>query len=281
VIPVTFEYVRPDTVEEALEALSDPDAKVLAGGHSLVPLMKLRIARPSRLVDISGLDLRGVDGDPGELRIGALTTYDDLLRLDSEALPAALRECAASVGDVQVRNAGTVGGGIAHGDPASDLAAGVLALDGRLQLRSPAGTRECDAESFFLGPFTTAIEQQELLTAVLVRRHEPGEGSAYVSIDDPASGFPLAGAAVRVRIEDGKVEECRVGLTGIGAHPLRAQVVEEALSDGDGPAVREAVAQLEPAHADERAEYGRQLTVIAITRAAEIASQRATAGGPG
>ncbi len=142
-IPASVEYVRASSIDQALEALADPEAKVLAGGHSLVPMMKLRLAFPSLLVDIGRLELRGLDAAGGAITVGALTTYDELLRADGPVLPDALRESAAAVGDVQVRNMGTVGGAIAHADPASDMAAAVLALGARLRLRSAAGTRDC------------------------------------------------------------------------------------------------------------------------------------------
>jgi carbon-monoxide dehydrogenase medium subunit len=240
VIPAAVEYVRPSTVDEALELLAEPDAKVIAGGHSLLPLMKLRLARPALLVDVDGLDLRGVSVDGETLRIGALTTYDELLSLDdSVPLPAALRECAACVGDVQVRNAGTVGGSLAHADPASDFAAGTIAVGATFVLRSPSGTREVAAEQFFVGPFTTLLEQQELL--VEVRVPVPCEPSSYVSFDDLASGYPLAGAAVCGAV---------IGLTGVGAHPLRApdDLAELGLDD-----------------------YRRQLVSVAIERARRAA----------
>jgi carbon-monoxide dehydrogenase medium subunit len=240
VIPAAVEYVRPSTVDEALELLAEPDAKVIAGGHSLLPLMKLRFARPALLVDVGGLDLRGVSMDGETLRIGALTTYDDLLSLDdSVPLPAALRDCAASVGDVQVRNAGTVGGALAHGDPASDFAAGMIAVGAMFVLRSPSGTREVAAEQFFVGPFTTVLEQQELL--VEVRVHVVREPSSYVSFDDPASGYPLAGAAVCGAV---------IGLTGVGAHPVRAPDDLDELGVDD---------------------YRRQLVSVAIERARRAA----------
>ena len=239
-IPATVDYVRPRSVDEALEQLADPEAKAIAGGHSLVPLMKLRLARPGRLVDLDGLDLRGVSVDGDMLRIGALTTYDDLLSLDeSVPLPAALRDCAESVGDVQVRNAGTVGGALAHGDPASDFAAGAIAVGATFVLRSPNGTREVAAEEFFVGPFTTVLEQQELL--VEIRVPVGAAPSAYVSFDDPASGYPLAGAAVCGAV---------IGLTGVGAQPSRAPDDLDELGLDD---------------------YRRQLVSVAIERAREAA----------
>jgi len=276
-IAAAFEYTRAGSIEDALEALADPEARAIAGGHSLVPMMKLRLARPSRLVDIGGLDFRGVTDDREELRIGALTTYDELVRLDAAlGLPDALRECASSVGDLQVRNAGTVGGGIAHGDPASDLAAGVLALEARLRIRSTSGTRECPADEFFLGPFTTALEQQELLTEILVPRPRLGEGSAYASITDPASGYPLAGAAARIRVEAGRIVSCTVGLTGIGACPARVSAVEAAVLGGDLPVARAVSGALVGRDLVDDDPYRRQLVAVTVTRALETACARAS-----
>jgi carbon-monoxide dehydrogenase medium subunit len=280
VIPAAFDYVRAGSAEEAIEALSDPEAKVLAGGHSLLPMMKLRLARPSRLVDIGGLDFRGVADSGGEIAIGALTTYEDFARLDG--IPDALRECAASVGDLQVRNAGTVGGGIAHGDPASDFAAGVLALEARLRLRSATGTRECAADEFFISPFTTGLEQQELLTEIVVARPQAGEGSAYVSVEDPASGYALAGAAARVSLESGGLSSCTIALTGAAGWPARLRGVETALLASDGAAgvdvVRQALSDLELDIEGDEAEYRRQLVAVVVSRAVQEARGRAERG---
>jgi aerobic carbon-monoxide dehydrogenase medium subunit len=242
VIPAPFDYVRAASVEEAIAALADPDAKAIAGGHSLLPMMKLRLARPATLVDIARLDLDGVAVEDGELRIGALTTYDELLRRDD--LPQALREAARAVGDVQVRNAGTLGGALAHADPACDVAAAVLALRGRLVLRSPSGTREAPADGFFEGPFETGLGQQELITEIVVPLD--GGRSAYVSFEDAASGYPLAGAAVHV---DGATT---VALTGYGSHP---RIVDEDPGEVLGP----------------DADHRRRLAQLAIERALERA----------
>jgi carbon-monoxide dehydrogenase medium subunit len=257
VIPSTVDYVRPGSIEDALAELGAEDAKAIAGGHSLVPMMKLRLARPSRLVDLSALPLRGTTVEGDTIRIGALTTYDELLSRSDLPLPDTLRECAAAVGDVQVRNAGTIGGAIAHGDPASDFAAGVLATEATLVLQSLSGTREIAADAFFLGPFTTALEQQELLIELKIPVPERGEGSAYVSFADPASGYPLAGAAVRVRA-DGRQT---IGLTGVAGRPLRIDGVAD-------------VAALDFSLHDDP-DHRRQLAVVAVERAIDLARQRA------
>jgi len=249
-IPAPFSYVRAASVEEAIAELADPEAKALAGGHSLLPLMKLRLARPSRLVDIGRLELRGVREDGGALRIGALTTYDEL----SRALPGALGEAAASVGDEQIRNAGTIGGSIVHGDPASDTAAAVLALGARLLLRGPAGEREASAAEFFQGPFETGIERQEILVELVVPR---AARSAYASVEDAASGYPIAGAAV-VDTADGLA----VGLTGVASRPLRLEL-------GSADEAEGALAGIDVTGDD--ADYRRHLAAVVIGRAAERA----------
>jgi carbon-monoxide dehydrogenase medium subunit len=266
VIPAPFEYVRAGSVEEALEALADPEAKVLAGGHSLVPVLKLRLVRPSLLVDVGRLPLRGVAREDGVLRVGALTTYDELLRADG--VPDALREAAASVGDLQVRNRGTIGGGLAHGDPASDVAAAALALGARLRARSPEGERELPADGFFIGPYTTALAQQELVVELVF---EAGGASAYASVEDPASGYPLAGAAVR--LGDGRAT---VGLTGVAAAPRRLEAVEERLAGGATPSVdelEELLGDVEAGGGD--LEHRRRLAAVVVARAAAQARERA------
>jgi aerobic carbon-monoxide dehydrogenase medium subunit len=269
-IPASFDYVRPDSLDGALAELADPEAKAIAGGHSLLPMMKLRLARPSRLVDLAGLDLGGVSVDGGTVRIGALTTYGDLLSLHADVpLPGALRDGAERVGDVQVRNAGTVGGALAHGDPASDFAASVIATGTKLLLRSPDGDREVAAEAFFLGPFTTLLEQQELLLELRVPVPATGVGSAYVAFEDPASGYPLAGAAVRAG-SDGR---CTVGLTGIAERPLRATAVEEAIATGAD--LGEALDAVGLVAFDGDAGYRRQLAIVAVKRAVDAARRRA------
>jgi carbon-monoxide dehydrogenase medium subunit len=271
VIPATFEYIRPSSIDEALAALADPDAKAIAGGHSLVPMMKLRLARPSVLVDLTPLGLRGVTRDGDVLHIGALTTYDDLVRSDAP-VPDALREAAAAVGDVQVRNAGTIGGAVAHGDPASDLMAAVLALDTVIGLRSADGTRQAAATDFVLGPFETALGQQELLEEIVVPVHGSGDGSAYYSFEDDASGYPLAGAAVRVHA--GGVS---VGLTGATPTPVRAPSIEAVLAGGDPgeAAVLAAVAQVELSAGADDPDFTRSLVTAAVRRAFASAHARA------
>lgn len=259
-IAAPIEYVRAGSVEEALEALEAPEAKLLAGGQSLLPAMKLRVAQPSLLVDIGRLELRGIEERDGRLAIGALTTWDELERVQRPALRA-IGECAQGIGDLQVRNLGTLGGSLAHADPAADMPAVLLALGATVGLRSREGERELPVSALLLGPFLTALAEGELITEVRVPLPVPGSGSAYVAIEHPASGFALAGAAALVTPEG----TGRVALTGVAATPF--------LLDGD------------PDEAIERAElygdrfapvqYRRQLSRTLGRRALERARARA------
>jgi aerobic carbon-monoxide dehydrogenase medium subunit len=278
-IPAPVGYLRVGSVEDAINALADPEAKILAGGHSLVPMMKLRLARPTLLVDIGRLQLRGVQAIDDSVSIGTLTTYAELLQSPPGMVPSALREAAAVVGDVQVRNRGTVGGGIAHADPSSDAAASVIALGARLRLRSADGVRECPADAFFRGAFTTALGQDEILEAIVIDRPVDGDGSAYRSVQDAASGYPVAGAAVRVQRDGDRTTQCTVGLTGAAPAPARLTVVEQALLSNDGrptaEVVRDAIAEVRLVGGGGSDAYARQLAMVTITRAYEAARARA------
>jgi carbon-monoxide dehydrogenase medium subunit len=262
-IAATVQHMRASSLDDALEALADPDAKALAGGQSLLPVLKLRVIRPSVLVDIGRLDLGGVRLDGRELRIGALTTWDELARATELRQPplAAIAECAADVGDLQVRNRGTIGGSLAHADPASDLPAVVLALGARLVVRSASGERTVEASEFFRGPFTTALDQGELITEI-VFPVTSAAGSAYVKVEHPASGFALAGAAALVRRVGGE----RVAVTGVGTHafllpsdrkPLEALAAAEIYGDRFAPE-----------------EYRRHLAGVVVARALARARER-------
>ena len=262
-IPAATRYARATDLDHALELLADTDAKAIAGGQSLIPVMKLRIARPSLVVDISRLALKGVDVRDCELHVGPLTTWDELIESDSLSRPAltAIPECAARIGDLQVRNLGTVGGSIAHADPASDMPAVLLALGARLRLRSPEGERELQLADALLGPFTTAIAPQELVIDVVVPVPPRGSGSAYRSVEHPASGFALVGAAALVTPAG-----ATVALTGVGAAPF-------VLAEGD-PKAAIAAAEI---YGDRfaSAEYRRELASVLVERALAVAHERA------
>ncbi len=282
-IPAEFAYRRATSVEDALAALSDPDAKVIAGGHSLVPMMKLRLARPGLLVDIAGLPLGGISDGAAEIVIGALTTHADIARAAAltDGPLAAAAECAAAVGDAQVRNAGTIGGSVAHGDPASDAPAALLALDARVRVLSAAGQRDVPATEFFKGPFWTALGEQELVAAVVFPKPAGQAGSAYASVEDPASGYPLAGAAALVVVAGGQVVSARIGVTGVSGTPFRPMAAEAAAVSGAsvGDAAREDIAG-QDVFGDSRfdEEYRRHIAAIVIGRAVERAVARAQGG---
>jgi carbon-monoxide dehydrogenase medium subunit len=277
VISAAFDYVRAESLEAALGALELEDAKAIAGGHSLIPMMKLRFARPSRVVDITTLGFRGVRDD-GAISIGALTTYDELIRQRRVRIPDVLRECAEAVGDLQVRNAGTIGGGLAHADPSSDVAAGALALGAVLHVASASGERVVNAEEFFLGPFSTLLDAQELLTEIELPSPPPGSGSAYVAVEDPASGYPLAGAAVVAQTDGERLTYCAVGLTGITGSPIRARVVEAALLEANAgdrvEAIRGSLPEVELAVDVEDGAYKRHVACVVVGRALDRALAR-------
>ncbi|WIV54527.1 FAD binding domain-containing protein [Amycolatopsis nalaikhensis] len=225
-IPASFEYVRVSTVDDALTRLASlgDDAKVLAGGHSLLPLMKLRLAAPEYLVDIGPVDeLRYVRVEGGEVAIGALSRYSDLVR-DPVLLEHAplLAHVSASVGDRQVRHRGTIGGSLVHADAAADLPAAVLASDAVLVARGPSGERRIPASEFFLGPFTTPLEPTELLTEIRLPS-QAGQGWGFQKFTRRAIDWAMVGVAV---------VGGRVGLVNMGGVPLRATATEEALASG-------------------------------------------------
>jgi carbon-monoxide dehydrogenase medium subunit len=234
-IPSAFGYTRAGSIDEALGRLAGDDgAKVIAGGQSLLPLLKLRLANVESLLDIGQLsELRGIERlDDGRLSVGALTTYAELM--DSPAIHyGLLADALPTIGDVQVRNRGTVGGSVSHADPASDLPAVLLALDAELVLQASGGTRTVKVDGFFEGPFQTAMAHDELLTAVILPSGRDGSGSAYESLEQPASGYAMVGVAVGIVVGAGNVVEyLGVGITGVGDHPYRASAVESALVGG-------------------------------------------------
>ncbi len=281
-IPAAFGYQRPATLEAALAALaaSHGSAKVLAGGMSLLPLMKLRLASPETLIDIGRLaELKGSGPLPdGGYQIGALATYADVL--ETTQLDFA-RDAILGIGDVQVRNRGTVGGAIAHADPASDLPALALALDYSVVLRSARGERVVPVDGFFEGPFQTAIAADEILVSVRRGPLPAGAGGAYRKLAQPASGYSVVGVAAVVASSGGSVSHARVALTGVGPVAYRATAVEAALvgSDGSAAAVAAAAAHATDGvtvnsdiHADR--EYRTRMAEVYTRRAIEAALGR-------
>jgi len=239
VIPAAFGYQRPASLDEALRILaSDGGAKVLAGGQSLLPLLKLRIASAETLVDIGRIaELKGVRQLPdGRLAVGALTTYRELAESPARHY-GVLRDALPGIGDVQVRNRGTIGGAIAHADPASDMPACLLALDAELVARSAGGERTLPIDGFFEGSFATGLEPGEILTEIRLPGPRDDAGSAYASLEQSASGYALVGVAAVIFVGEGRrIAGANVALTGVGDHAYRARAVEAALAGSDGSA---------------------------------------------
>jgi aerobic carbon-monoxide dehydrogenase medium subunit len=232
-IPSAFSYARPSTVGEAVEALGEAgeDAKVLAGGQSLIPVLRLRLAAPSLLVDLGGIaDLRGVSESGDDLVIGAMTRHADILRDPLVARYAPLlAQATATVADRQVRHLGTIGGSLSHADPAGDLPGVSLALDAVMTVAGPSGERSVPASEFFVDYLTTALQPGEVLVSVRVPKRE-GWGTHYEKFNRVAQAWALVGVAAAVRRENGSIAEARVALTNMGPTPLRATAVEEALT---------------------------------------------------
>ncbi len=248
--PSKFDYHRPSSVQEAVQILSDnPDAKVLAGGHSLIPVMKLRLATPSALIDIGRIDaLKGISRANGSLRIGACVTYNEIANsgVVQDAAPL-LAEAAGQIGDRQVRYRGTIGGNLSHADPASDLPAAALALGATLHVSGPNGSRSVSASEFFVDLMMTSLQADEILTEVEISAASAGTGSAYVKFEHPASGYALCGAAAVVT--RGAGGSCTgaslcfngVSATAVSANGVAASLVGSDLSDG---AIESAVSNL-------------------------------------
>ena len=282
-----FEYHVPKTLAEAsrLAAQFGAEGKILAGGHSLVPMMKLRLATPRHLIDIGRIaDLSYIRESDGKILIGAMTTHyqvesSDLLKSKCPLLPETARE----IGDAQVRNKGTIGGSLAHADPAGDWPAAILALDAEIQAFGPSGERWIPAREFFVGMLETALQPGEILTALRVPELAARSGEAYLKLHQPASGFAIVGVAARVALnEGGAVHEASVAVTGVGPKAYRATAVEAALR-GKSPSAK----RLEEAssHAAEGVDvnadlyassaYRAHLAAVYTRRALEKALERA------
>ncbi len=239
--PSKFDYHRPSSVQEAVQILADnPDAKVLAGGHSLIPVMKLRLAAPAALVDIGRIDaLQGISRSNGSLRIGACVTYNEIANsADVQAAAPLLAEAAGQIGDRQVRYRGTIGGNLSHADPASDLPAAALALGATLHVAGSGGSRSVSASDFFVDLMMTALQADEILTEVEIPAAGAGTGSAYVKFEHPASGYALCGAAAVVTRDAGGsctgASLCFNGVsaTAVSAADAASSLVGSDLSDG-------------------------------------------------
>jgi carbon-monoxide dehydrogenase medium subunit len=251
-IPAAFEYFSPQSVKEAIGLLEKhgDDAKILAGGHSLLPIMKLRLAQPKVIVDIGRISgLSGIKVDGQKVAIGALTTHDAIERdaVLKEKCPL-LAETAAVIGDMQVRNRGTIGGSAAHADPAADYPAALLALGAEIVAIGPKGTRTIPAGEFFVEMLTTALRPTEIITELRVPVLARGTGAAYQKHPHPASGYAVVGVAAVVTMSGGKCQSAAIGVTGVAGKPYRATAVEKALT---GQSLDEATAAKAAAHAAE------------------------------
>jgi carbon-monoxide dehydrogenase medium subunit len=227
-IPAAFDYQKAKTVDEAIAALSGGDVKILAGGHSLIPAMKLRMNRPSKLVDITGVAaLKGIREEDGEIVIGAATTHADIAydKLIKNKLPF-FSEAASVIGDVQVRNYGTIGGSLAHADPAADWPALVLAADAGIEVQGNNGKRRINAADFFTGLFAIALQDGEIITAIHIPIPADGTKTSYKKFAQPASRFAIAGCAV-VRFPDGKTN---IAFTGVSDNAFRDANAENEVS---------------------------------------------------
>jgi carbon-monoxide dehydrogenase medium subunit len=237
-IPQNFDYAAPATLADALNLLANPAAKVLAGGQSLIPMMRLRLAAPETLVDLRAVPgLSGISQQGRTLRIGAMTTHYEVESspLVRKACPL-LAETAGYIGDVQVRNCGTIGGSLAHADPAADYPAALQALEASVTIASAGGERTVSIADFLVDTFTTALEPGELVVEVGIPAQAEGEGSSYKKCVQPASGFAIVGVAARVVKKDGEIAFARVALTGLSGKSFRATGVEKLLEGTRGDA---------------------------------------------
>ncbi|HEX3318163.1 MAG TPA: xanthine dehydrogenase family protein subunit M [Solirubrobacteraceae bacterium] len=278
-IPPSFDYAAPDSLAEAIRLLEQggEDAKLLAGGHSLIPLMKLRLAAPSLLVDLNRVDgLRAIEKANGGWRFGSMTRHVDLQVHDELGL---LSVAARSIADQQVRNRGTIGGSLAHGDPASDLPAVLLAAEGSVTVQGSGGEREIAAADLFQDYLTTAIEPAEVMTSVSVPIGE-GWGFGYQKFNRRVEDWAMVGVCALVRkAGDGFCEDVRIGLTNMASTPLRASAAEDALRGGalDADAIGQAAAQAAegtdpPADLNASSDYKRHLAQVLTRRALEQAA---------
>jgi carbon-monoxide dehydrogenase medium subunit len=280
-IPVAFTYERAGSVDDAIAKLGS-GGKLIAGGHSLVPLMKLRLSEPGHLVDISRIaELSGIAESGGRISIGATTVHHDIATSKLLAGKCAMVvDAAAGIGDPQVRNRGTIGGSIAHADPAADFPAAILALDAELQLRGKGGARTVKASDYFKGFYTVDLHPSEIITAI---RFTPVKASGYAKLHQRASHYAIVGVAVALEIKGGVIQSARVGLTGATTHAIRLTNVEKALAGRQASAdtIKSASADAGTGIADinadlhASADYRRAMIPVFTRRALEKALARA------
>jgi carbon-monoxide dehydrogenase medium subunit len=289
VIPSHFEYHRPGSVDEAIALLTEhgDDGRVLAGGHSLIPMMKLRLAEPAHLIDLTGVEgLRSIAEVDGAIHIGAMVTQAEIIASDDLAARCPiLRETAELIADPQVRSCGTIGGNVANGDPGNDMPAVMMALDASVILRGPGGERSLATRGFYEGPFETARDDDEILTALRIPALAAGQGQAYCKLKRKVGDYAIAAAAVVLTMDGGICSQAAVALTNVGITPLYAEAASAALTGtavdaaAIEAAVEAAVAITDPA-SDLRgpATYRRHAAGVMTRRAIEIARARATGG---
>jgi carbon-monoxide dehydrogenase medium subunit len=287
VIPGAFEYHRPKSVGEAVKILADlgEDARPLGGGHSLVPLMKLRLASPAHLVDLGGIaDLKGIASDGGDIVIGAMVTQHELIasNLLATKLPI-LRETALQIADPQVRYVGTLGGNVANGDPGNDMPAVMVALNATYQLAGPGGERRVQARLFYKGVYATDLKPGEVLTAVRIHVPAAGHGYAYEKLKRKVGDYATAAAAVILGMNGGQVGSCAIGLTNVADRPLYAEAACRLIigSSLDADTVKKAITAAEaitsPA-SDRRGspQYRTKMAGVMVSRALARAKSRAS-----
>jgi len=286
VIPAAFSYHRPRSVQEAVALLAElgDNGRVLAGGHSLIPMMKLRLAAPGNLVDLSGIgELKGVRADGNDIVIGAMTTQHELIASDllADKIPL-LRETSLQIADPQVRYLGTLGGNVANGDPGNDMPAAMVCLGASYDVTGKTGGRRIGAREFYQGTYLTALETGEVLTAVRIPKPAAGHGWAYEKLKRKVGDYATAAAAVMLTMKGGKVESCSIGLTNVADTPLWAQDAAKILTGSplDAPTIKKAVAAAEaitsPA-SDARgpAQYRTKMAGVMLARALDRAKSRA------
>jgi aerobic carbon-monoxide dehydrogenase medium subunit len=280
-IPAAFDYVRPSSIADAVSALAgNAEAKVLAGGQSLIPMLRLRLAYPELLVDLGGVGtLQGVTDEGDAISIGAMTSHDAVLKDPLIASHAPLiARATATVADRQVRHRGTIGGSLAHADPAADLPAVILTHEAELVVQGPAGERRIPAADFFLDYLTTALAPGEILTAIRVRKLGDGWGAHYEKFSRVAQAWSIVAVAALVERSNGSIVSARVGLTNMGSTPLRATAVEQALggADASAEAIRSACRHAAdgtdaPSDLSGQADYRNQLATVLTRRAVAAA----------
>ena len=278
-IPVAFGYERATSIDDAIAKLAESGGKAIAGGHSLVPLMKLRLSEPTKLVDISRIPgLSGIRDSGGKIEIGATTTHTDIAasKLLRDKCPM-IAEAAAEIGDTQVRNRGTIGGSIAHADPSADFPAVVLALDADIVIKGKKGARTVKASAFFRGFYDVDLAPGDLITAI---QFAPIKSAAYAKLHQRASHYAIVGAAAALTVKGGAIESARVALTGATTHAIRLPGVEKALAgkkaDGIAAAVQNAAADVADVNVDLHAseDYRKAMIPVFVRRAVEKALAR-------